>query len=87
MAVAGAQAKPQSKVLRTGALLNGEHPTSGTARLVESDGVTTLELDEAFCTSASGPDPVVALHRSGDVIGSTTPPASRSRMGMTGCWR
>jgi hypothetical protein len=69
------QAEEQGKVLRSGVFAAGEHPTSGTARLVERDGVTTLELDAAFTTSTSGPDLVVALHRFGDVIGSTTPPA------------
>ena len=69
------QAEEQGKVLRSGVFAAGEHPTSGTARLVERDGVTTLELDEAFTTSTSGPDLVVALHRFSDVIRSTTPPA------------
>jgi hypothetical protein len=64
-----------AKVLRTGTFVDGEHPTSGTASLVEKDGKRILELDEAFKTSASGPDLVVVLHRLPDVIGSTTPPA------------
>ncbi|MEX1316119.1 MAG: DM13 domain-containing protein [Synechococcaceae cyanobacterium] len=72
---AATQAEEQGKVLRSGVFAAGEHSTSGTARLVERDGATTLELDEAFTTSTAGPDLVVALHRSGDVIGSTTPPA------------
>ena len=38
-------------------------------------GPCLLELDSAFATSTSGPDLVVILHRSSDVIGSTVPPA------------
>lgn len=72
---AATRAEEHGKVLRSGMFVDGEHPTSGTARLVERDGVTTLELDEAFTTSTSGPDLVVALHRSDDVLRSTTPPA------------
>ncbi|MCU0535060.1 MAG: DM13 domain-containing protein [Hydrococcus sp. Prado102] len=64
-----------SKVLRSGTFVDGEHPTSGTASLVEKDGKRILELDEAFKTSTSGPDLVVVLHRLPDIIGSTTPPA------------
>ena len=69
------QSAQTSKVLRSGTFVDGEHPTAGTARLVEKDGKRLLELDEAFKTSTSGPDLVVVLHRSPDVIGSTTPPA------------
>lgn len=64
-----------SNATRSGTFVDGEHPTSGTATLVEKDGKRILELDEAFNTSTSGPDLVVVLHRSPDVIGSTTPPA------------
>lgn len=62
-------------VLRSGSFVDGEHPTSGTVRIVNRDGKRVLELDRAFKTSTSGPDLVVILHRSGDVIGSTEPPA------------
>jgi hypothetical protein len=72
---AGMQAEQQGVALRSGAFVDGEHPTTGTVRLLKQGGTTTLELDGAFSTSTSGPDLVVALHRSGDVIGSTTPPA------------
>ncbi|MEO1003169.1 MAG: DM13 domain-containing protein [Cyanobacteria bacterium J06638_7] len=72
---AAMEADPQAGMQRSGAFVDGEHPTTGTARLLQQDGSTTLELDEAFSTSSSGPDLVVALHRSADVIGSTTPPA------------
>jgi hypothetical protein len=78
---AAVQAQTQDKVLRSGEFVDGEHPTSGGARLVERNGAIRLELDEAFTTSTSGPDLVVALHRSADVIGSTTPPAFPIREG------
>lgn len=64
-----------SKVLRSGTFVDGEHPTSGIASIVEKNGKRILELDEAFKTSTSGPDLVVILHKLPDVIGSTTPPA------------
>ncbi|QEY32683.1 electron transfer protein with DM13 domain protein [Synechococcus sp. RSCCF101] len=60
---------------REGAFVSGEHPTSGTARLLQENGDAVLTFDEAFSTSSSGPDLVVVLHRSEDVIGSTVPPA------------
>ena len=61
--------------MASGQFVAGEHPTRGTARLVERGSQRSLELDQAFATSPSGPDLVVVLHRSADVIGSTTPPA------------
>jgi hypothetical protein len=69
------QTAETAKVLRSGTFVDGEHPTSGTARIVEKDGKQVLELDETFQTSTSVPDLVVVLHRSPDVISSTTPPA------------
>jgi hypothetical protein len=64
-----------SKVLRSGTFVDGgNYSTSGTTRIVEKDGQRILELDETFQTSTSGPDLVVVLHRSPDVIGSTTSP-------------
>jgi hypothetical protein len=81
---ASAQAKPpaspttptasQSKV-KAGQFVSAEHPTSGSVRLVTKNGQSTLEFDNAFRTSESGPDLVVILHRSNDVVGSTVPPA------------
>jgi Electron transfer DM13 len=65
----------QATVLSSGSFVDGEHPTQGTVRLVKQNNQHRLELDAAFKTSSSGPDLVVILHRSADVIGSTTPPA------------
>ncbi|MBD2461530.1 DM13 domain-containing protein [Oscillatoria sp. FACHB-1407] len=61
--------------LKSGSFVSGEHPTEGTVRILDQNGSLVLELDESFKTSEMGPDLVVALHRSPDVIGSTTPPA------------
>jgi hypothetical protein len=64
-----------SQVLRSGTFVDGEHPTQGMARIIQQGNQRILELDQAFQTSTSGPDLVVILHRSPDVIGSTVPPA------------
>lgn len=61
-------------VLRTGMFVDGEHPTQGSVQIVERDGERVLEFGEDFQTDA-GPDLVVVLHRSADVIGESTPPA------------
>ncbi|MBD1873440.1 DM13 domain-containing protein [Nodosilinea sp. FACHB-131] len=68
---------PESKadVIRSGNFVSGEHDTAGVARIINSGGQFVLELDETFQTSSMGPDLVVVLHRSEDVIGSTEPPA------------
>ncbi len=60
---------------RSGTFVSGEHPTQGTVRLVTRNGQSVVELGEDFATSELGPDLVVILHRSDDVIGSTQPPA------------
>ncbi|MBM0744833.1 DM13 domain-containing protein (plasmid) [Phormidium sp. CLA17] len=66
-------AKPTT--VRSGSFAPGEHPTQGVARIITQAGKAFLELDEAFKTSDMGPDLVVILHRSSDVLGSTKPPA------------
>lgn len=70
-----AQGTEETGEQRSGTFVDGEHPTTGTASLVEQDGKPMLELDEGFETSTSGPDLFVVLHRAPDVIGSTVPPA------------
>ncbi len=67
-------AQGEAKLLRSGSFVTGEHETTGTAQIVERAGKRVLELDAAFATTA-GPDLVVILHRSADVIGSTQSPA------------
>lgn len=63
------------QVLSAGNLVNGEHPTSGQVQIVQQGKERILELGADFKTSDMGPDLVVILHRSPDVIGSTVPPA------------
>ncbi|GAB4148169.1 MAG: hypothetical protein Fur0046_26640 [Cyanobacteria bacterium J069] len=67
-------------VVKSGTFVSGEHPTQGTARIVTEGGQRFLEFGENFRTD-SGPDLTVILHRSADVIGSTTPPAYAIREG------
>ncbi|MFH7242971.1 MAG: DM13 domain-containing protein [Spirulina sp.] len=61
-------------VIKSGTFVSGEKNTAGMARIINSDGQFFVELDETFQTSR-GPDLVVVLHQSADVIGSTEPPA------------
>lgn len=64
-----------SDVIKSGTFVDGEHPTQGTVQIVTKNGKSVLELNQAFKTSEMGPDLVVILHRSDNVIGSTQPPA------------
>lgn len=64
-----------SAVLSSGSFVSGEHPTQGAVRIKTENGKRVLELDSTFQTSSMGPDLVIALHRSEDVIGVTQPPA------------
>jgi hypothetical protein len=61
--------------VKSGSFVSGEHPTQGTVKILTQANKRILELDENFKTFDMGPDLVVALHRSADVIGSTKPPA------------
>ena len=60
-------------VIKSGSFQDGEHPTSGTVRLIRENGQHYLEFDSNF-QSDRGPDLVVVLHRSNDVIGTTEAP-------------
>ncbi|HEY9907691.1 MAG TPA: DM13 domain-containing protein [Thermosynechococcaceae cyanobacterium] len=60
---------------KSGNFASGEHETRGKVRLVTENGKRFLELDATFNTSTSGPDLYVILHRSGDVLKATKPPA------------
>lgn len=60
--------------LKSGSFAAGEHATAGTAQIVQGDKGRELQFTADFQTS-SGPDLVVVLHKSADVIGGTTPPA------------
>lgn len=80
---ASSQENPSTKLaqsveittIKSGTFASGEHPTQGTASIVTKNGKTYLEFDGAFKTSEMGPDLVVILHRSDNVLGSTKPPA------------
>ncbi|MCT0219291.1 DM13 domain-containing protein [Synechococcus sp. CS-1329] len=72
---AEAPGKSGAILIRSGPFVSGEHPTTGGAQLVKQNNQNRLELNQVFATSTSGPDLVVVLHRSADVISTTTPPA------------
>jgi hypothetical protein len=76
-----AQNSKQLTVVKSGSFKSGEHPTQGNVRIVTQNGKRFLELDQGFATSSAGPDLVVAFHRSGNVLGSTTPPAYPLKQG------
>lgn len=65
----------KSATIRSGTFISGEHATQGIVRILTQNGKHSLELDQAFKTSEMGPDLVVILHRSDNVIASTKPPA------------
>ncbi|KAB8331538.1 DM13 domain-containing protein [Scytonema tolypothrichoides VB-61278] len=65
----------QSTATKSGSFVSGEHTTQGTVSITAKNGKSFLELDKSFKTSNSGPDLVVILHRSDNVIGSTKPPS------------
>ncbi len=64
-----------STAIESGKFVSGEHATQGTVRINNKDGKSFLEFDRSFKTSESGPDLVVVLHRSDNVINSTKPPS------------
>jgi hypothetical protein len=68
-------AMAKSTVISSGNFVSGEHPTQGKVEILNQNGKRILQLSEQFNTSTSGPDLVVALHRSTNVIKETTPPA------------
>lgn len=59
---------------RSGSFVPGEHNTIGTAQLVEENGGAAITFSDDFQTIENAPDPVIVLHQSDDVIGSTEPP-------------
>ncbi|HYX16080.1 MAG TPA: DM13 domain-containing protein [Nostoc sp.] len=66
---------PDSTAIKSGTFVSGEHTTQGKASITAKNGKSFLELDESFKTSELGPDLVVILHRSDNVINSTKPPS------------
>ncbi|GAA6624204.1 DM13 domain-containing protein [Scytonema sp. NUACC26] len=70
------QGKSQNATaMSSGTFVSGEHATQGTVRVTNKNSKLVLELDQSFKTSEMGPDLVVILHRSENVIGSTKPPS------------
>ncbi|MDZ8054461.1 MAG: DM13 domain-containing protein [Aulosira sp. ZfuVER01] len=67
--------------IKSGTFFSGEHTTKGIVRITTKDGKSILELDKSFKTSTSGPDLVVVLHRSDNVLGSTQPPSYSLKKG------
>lgn len=61
--------------IKSGTFVSGEHETKGKVSVSRKDGQILLELDQSFQTSSAGPDLVVVLHRSNNVLASTKPPA------------
>jgi Electron transfer DM13 len=60
--------------LKSGTFVRGEQPTRGGASIVTKNGRSFLQLDSGFKTSSQGPDLVVVLHRSGNVLSTTQAP-------------
>ena len=71
----------QSTATKFGTFISGEHTTQGTASITTKNGKSFLALDKSFKTSNLGPDLVVILHRSENVIGSTKPPSYSLKKG------
>lgn len=69
------QLAQSQQTVKVGNFVSGEHTTQGTASIIRNNGNSFLKLNQSFKTSDSGPDLVVILHRSNNVIGSTKPPS------------
>ena len=65
----------QSTATKIGTFVSGEHTTQGTVSITTKSRQSFLELDPSFKTSNFGPDLVVILHRSDNVIASNKPPS------------
>ncbi|MGD1929646.1 MAG: DM13 domain-containing protein [Leptolyngbyaceae cyanobacterium] len=66
--------EPAEPVVRTGTFVSAEHDTTGGVELISDGGQQALRFDDSF-SSSDGPDLVVVLHRSPDVLAATSPPA------------
>jgi hypothetical protein len=75
MAGSTATSTAASTAIKSGVFVAAEAPTEGTVRLVTENTERYLELDQNFKTSDKGPDLVVILHRSDNLLGSTKPPS------------
>lgn len=64
-----------STIVKSGTFVAAEKPTEGNVHIVTKNGKFYLELDGSFKTSEQGPDLVIILHRSDDILRSTKPPS------------
>jgi hypothetical protein len=69
------QPSEAATIVRSGTLAAGEHDTQGRVRILTQAGQAFLKLDPSFKTSNQGPDLVVILHRSPNILSSTKPPS------------
>jgi Electron transfer DM13 len=60
--------------IKSGQFVRAEQATRGGASIVTKNGRSFLQLDSAFKTSSQGPDLVVILHRSRNVLSTTQAP-------------
>ena len=60
--------------IKSGTFVRGEQPTRGGASIITKNGRSFLHLNSAFKTSSQGPDLVVVLHHSGNVLGMSKAP-------------
>jgi Electron transfer DM13 len=60
--------------IKSGQFVRAEQSTRGGASIVTKNGRSFLQLDSAFKTSSQGPDLVVVLHRSRNILGMTQAP-------------
>lgn len=74
-------AQSQQTDTQVGTFVSGEHTTQGKVSITANNSNSFLKLDESFKTSDSGPDLVVILHHSDNVIGSTKPPSYALKKG------
>ncbi|MBE8991922.1 MULTISPECIES: DM13 domain-containing protein [unclassified Nostoc] len=72
---------PKTNTINSGTFVSGEQTTNGKVSITIKDGKSFLEIDDSFKTSESGPDLVVILHRSDNVINSTKPPSYSLKKG------
>lgn len=68
-------------IVKSGTLTAGEHDTQGIVQIVTQAGRSFLKLDQSFKTSDQGPDLVVILHRSPNILSSTKPPSYSLKAG------
>jgi hypothetical protein len=65
----------------SGTFVSGEHQTQGKVRIVTKGNKSFIQLDRSFKTSNMGPDLVVILHRSSDVLSTSKAPSYSLKAG------